>query len=69
MSKKKSRTQAEIAADAFRTGRPPVPREQKRSEVISVRTTLAERMRLRREADRRGIGVSDLLMEPWRESQ
>jgi hypothetical protein len=69
MSKKKSRTQAEIAADAFRTGRPPVPSAKKRDQVLSVRTTLAERMRLRREADKRGIGVSDLLMEPWRESQ
>jgi hypothetical protein len=69
MSMTKKRSQAEIEADARRTGRPPGPPHKKRDKVVSVRVTAAERERLHKEAARRGCGLSDVLMEPWRKSQ
>jgi hypothetical protein len=65
----KRRSQAEIEADARRTGRPPGPPHLKRTKVVSVRVTAAERERLHKKAERRGCGLSDVLMEPWRKSQ
>ena len=47
-------------------GRPPLPRGMQRTEQLNVRATRAERRMLEAEAKRRGITVSDLLMEPWR---
>jgi len=70
MSKRKrKRTPAEIAADAKRTGRPPLPRRQRRELVISVRMTREEHRRWRKEAKRRGLPLGIMLLKPWREGK
>ncbi len=48
-------------------GRPPVPENKRRGEIITLRVTARERAQLKAEAKRKGVSVSDLLMRPWRE--
>jgi len=66
MSKKK-RTPAQMAADKRRTGRPPKPPAEKKSEPIMVYLTPAERKRLEKLARKEGIPLAALIMRPWRE--
>ena len=47
-------------------GRPAKNVEDRRSVFLSVRLTRAESARIRAEAKRLGISVSDLLIRPWR---
>ena len=68
MSKKK-RTSAQIAADKRRTGRPPKPPKEKRSEHIMVYLTPAERKRLEKLAKKEGIPLAAFIMRPWREKK
>lgn len=49
-----------------RMGRPPFPKGTARSLHVTVRLTARELRRLRAEARRRGVSVSELLMRPWR---
>ena len=48
-------------------GRPPKPRSQVLSVNVGVRVTRAEYARLKAEAMRQGVTVSNLLMRPFRE--
>lgn len=50
-------------------GRPPLPPEERKSVIVSVRLTKAELARLRALARRHGVTVSDLIMRPWREKR
>lgn len=52
--------------DESRMGRPPLPPEKRRSEIVSVRVTPGEYRLIKAEARRRNTSVSELLMEPWR---
>ena len=47
-------------------GRPPKRPEDKQSSCIMVRVTVSERRMLEAEAKRRGLFLSALLMESWR---
>jgi len=47
-------------------GRPPIPAAQRRSIALTIRVTAQERARLRTEAERRGITLTELLLLPWR---
>lgn len=49
-----------------RTGRPLKIKGQPLDRLINVRVSASEHARLKAEARRRGIKVSDLLMKPWR---
>ena len=49
-----------------RMGRPPKPATKKYSEIVCIKMTKAERAMLAREAKKRGITVSALLMLQWR---
>jgi len=48
-------------------GRPALPPEERRAEIIGLRVTARERARLKADAKRQGVSVPDLLMRPWRE--
>ena len=48
-------------------GRPPLPENKRRGASITLRVTARERARLKAEAKRQGVSVSDVLMRPWRE--
>lgn len=67
--KKKSRTEAERAADVKRTGRPPLAKKNKRSRALYVQATRAEEKTIQAEADRLGISISRLLLKPWRKKK
>jgi hypothetical protein len=60
------RTPAEIAADARRTGRPPIPRRSKKDRVIQIRVSGAELQAIHAEAQRRGVTVTDMLLGSFR---
>lgn len=71
MAKKKAgrpkgmpRTEREKAADALRTGRPKTGAV--RTVNFTIRLTPDERAALAREADRRGMTITDMLLEPYR---
>ena len=64
MSKK--RTKALRDADAKRTGRPPLPKKERRDRVVPVRMTAAEYTRLKKDAKQLGMSVSGLLMSECR---
>ena len=63
---KRKRTPAQVAADAKRTGRPPLPAKERRSYVANVRITEAERRGFERQARVQGLTLSEVLMLPWR---
>ena len=67
MKRKRRRTEAQRAADALRTGRPPVSEEVRCSERITIRMTVDERARIEAEARAAGMSFADLLLRPWRE--
>ena len=48
-------------------GRPPIKPSKRRSILIALRITKAEREILEREAKQTGQSIGDLLMKPWRE--
>ena len=48
-------------------GRPPFPKGTARQEIISLRVSEKERVRLKAEAKRQGVSLSELIMRPWRE--
>jgi len=48
-------------------GRPPLPKGTARELHVTVRLNAQELRRLKDEAKRRGVSVSELLMKPWRE--
>ena len=50
-------------------GRPPLPPEERKSAIVSVRLTKAELARLKALAREQGITVSELIMRPWREKR
>ena len=50
-------------------GRPPIPKELRKSKVLRIRITEAELRELYHEAKRQGVSVSNLLMSPWRKKQ
>lgn len=52
-------------AKKSKMGRPPKPPNEKQSECIMVRVTKAQRRFLEKEAKRRGLSLSGLLMLPW----
>ena len=47
-------------------GRPVLPEEKRRSEVVNVRMTKAELAALEAEAHKTGATLSEVLMRPWR---
>ncbi len=47
-------------------GRPPMKPSERRSIVITLRLTPAERSRLEAEAKKSGQTLSEVLMRPWR---
>jgi len=51
-----------------RVGRPPADPRGSRVIVLSVKVSAPELKRLKREARRRNMTVSALIMEPWRKS-
>jgi hypothetical protein len=69
MVMKKKRTEAQIAADKLRTGRPRKSQREKQSERVMVYLTQTERMRLEELAKREGLSLSSLIMRPWREKR
>jgi len=50
-------------------GRPPIPERKRRSAIVAVRLTRGERARLGREARRRGMTITEVLLEHWREGR
>jgi len=66
---KRPRTQAQRDADARRTGRPPMPRRDRRCVVLMGVFTMQEARAVRAEARRRRLTVSELLAAPWREKK
>ena len=66
--RKRGRTKAEIRADKHRTGRPPTPLDEKKSEQVMVYLTKDERKRLAVLADDQGISLAALIMQPWRQN-
>jgi hypothetical protein len=69
MVMKKKRTEAQIAADKLRTGRPRKSQREKQIERVMVYLTKAERMRLEELARREGLSLSSLIVRPWREKR
>ena len=61
---KKKRTLAQIAADTKRTGRPPIPKEERRSYLLNVLITQAERQKFECLAKTKGLTLSEVLMLP-----
>lgn len=49
-----------------RMGRPPVPKERRRSAQHSVSMTQSEFAFLKRKAKESGLSISELLLQPWR---
>jgi predicted HicB family RNase H-like nuclease len=43
-----------------------MPPEKKRSKVLQIRLSMAEHEALQQIAQKRGMSMADLLMEPWR---
>lgn len=52
-----------------RMGRPPMPAGTARTELVAVRISANERQRLEAEAKRRGMTMTDVLLQAWRERQ
>lgn len=59
------RTDAEIAADAKRTGRPLVASDQAVSKGVTMRLTPAEHTRFTKDAKRLKMGLSEYLRYCW----
>jgi hypothetical protein len=59
------RTEREKAADALRPGRPKTGAV--RTARLTLRLTPDERETLTREATRRGMTITDMLLEPYRQ--
>ena len=64
---KRERTQAQLAADRLRPGRPPIKASLRQTERIMVRMTPALRKRLEKQAKAEGISLAELIMKPWHE--
>jgi hypothetical protein len=69
MAMKKKRTEAQIAADKRRTGRPRKSQREKQGERVMVYLTQTERRRLEQLAKQEGLSLSYLIMRPWREKR
>ena len=67
---KKKRTKAQLSADLIRTGRPPKPPKERRSERVVLRVTKAEKGRLETQARKMGLTIAAyvlrILMEKGR---
>jgi len=50
-------------------GRPPLPPEERKSVIVSIRLTKAELARLKALAREHGVTVTELIMRPWREKR
>ena len=48
-------------------GRPPLPPEERRNALVTVRLKKVDRDRLEREAEREGLTISGYLLKCWRE--
>ena len=48
-------------------GRPPLPREARRSAIVTLRMTEADRKRLERQAAEAGLSISAFLLKCWQE--
>jgi hypothetical protein len=66
---KKKRSNAQIAADKYRTGRPRKTPDDKRTEQVTVYLTKAERIRLEQLAQEEGMTLPSLIMQPWRKQE
>ena len=66
---KKQRTEAQREADARRTGRPPKAPAEKQSEQVVVYLTKGERKGLEALAAEKGLSLSAMIMDPWREKE
>lgn len=55
-----------MSAQKPKRGRPPKAARERRDDQLCVSLTGGERAMLEREAKRRGLTVSELLMAPWR---
>jgi hypothetical protein len=69
MGMKKKRTEAQIAADKLRTGRPRKPPQEKQSERVMIYLTKTERRHLEEMAKREELSLSSLIMRPWSEKR
>jgi predicted HicB family RNase H-like nuclease len=63
------RTEAEIAADKSRPGRPPMRPTNRQSERVTVRMTPAVRRKLERLAKVEGVSLAEIIMRPWNEEE
>jgi hypothetical protein len=63
---KTKQTAAERAANRFRTGRPKLPKGEKRTAIVNVRMTPSERAAITAAAAKTGETLSQVLMRPWR---
>ena len=52
-----------------KVGRPPFPKDMRRTEQLNVRATKAERAMLEAKAKTLGVSLSYVLMAPWREGK
>lgn len=52
-----------------RIGRPPIDPRKRKGTLLAVRVTDSENERIREEAERRGVTISDLLLESWRDNE
>lgn len=66
---KRKRTPAQIAADKRRTGRPPLPPDQKQGKRVTVNLTASEFGNLAAIAEREGASLAEAIMRPWREKE
>ena len=63
----KNRTKAQLEADKHRTGRPPKPATERRTERTVVRLTKAEKTRLEDRAKKRGLTLAAFILRILRE--
>lgn len=51
-----------------KTGRPPKAKADRRSITLTIRVTERERGRLRKEARKRKVTITEMLLGPWRKT-
>lgn len=66
---KRKRSQAQIAADKKRTGRPPKSKAEKQDRRVMVSLTKAEHAQLSALAKKAGLPLAVFLLRPWREEK
>jgi len=66
---KRQRTQAQIEADAKRTGRPPVSAKEKKQCKVTVRMNEALYKRLSKKAKAAGMELAVYIMRPYEQGK